>query len=136
LAELKGTVPYLTFGRYEEELERVRIEEKAQRRVHGFSEDGGSEMTAVSRGPSAIGAAEKDPGSSDTGSIELKVKQKGFFGKIDDNRRMLRKLMRKKRFHLIMIGLVAFDLVIVMIELIVGTFSSNSLHELVYIGRS
>lgn len=128
LAQLKGTVPYLTFGRYEEELERVRKEEKAKRRVHGLSEDGRSEMMSVSRGPSAIGAAENNPGgeASDAGSIELKPEGKGqgILARIDSNRRTLRKHMRKKRFHLIMIGLVAFDLVIVMIELIVGMFSS------------
>lgn len=130
LAELKGTVPYLTFGRYEEELERVKQEEKARRRVHGFSEDGGSEM-AVSRGPSAIGAAENNHagGASDAGSLNSKQdKKKGLLAKIDDNRRMLRKHMRKKRFHLVMIGLVAFDLLIVMVELIVGT--SNTLASL------
>ncbi|GAA5946412.1 hypothetical protein JCM3765_000231 [Sporobolomyces pararoseus] len=132
LAELKGTVPYLTFGRYEEELERVRKEEKAQRRVHGFSEDGGS---VVSRGPSAIGAAENNPGPSnlsETSSIELKTKQKGLLGKIDDNRRYLRKLMRKKRFHLIMIGLVAFDLVVVMVELIVALLTAGCVNDEIY----
>ncbi|GAA5898633.1 uncharacterized protein JCM6883_003374 [Sporobolomyces salmoneus] len=141
LQELKGTVPYLTFGRYEEELERVRKEEKASRRVHGFSEDGQSEAASVvSRGPSAIGAAEKNPqgmvgvgGSSETNSVDFeKRKPKGFLGKVDENRRRMRKLMRKKRFHLIMIGLVAFDLVIVMVELIVALLTAGCVNEEIY----
>ncbi|GAA6009293.1 hypothetical protein JCM11491_004261 [Sporobolomyces phaffii] len=134
LAELKGTVPYLTFGRYEEELERVRKQEKAQRRVHGFSEDGRSETMSVSRGPSAIGAVENDPGAaSDVGSIVARAgKKKGLIGSIVENRRTLRKHMRKKRFHLVMIGLVAFDLVIVMIELIVALLTAGCVNEEIY----
>ncbi|GAA6061652.1 hypothetical protein JCM10212_002529 [Sporobolomyces blumeae] len=122
LAELKGTVPYLTFGRYEEELERVRKEEKANRMAQGGVEDGRSEaggLGDISRGPSAIGAAENNA------VVDVKPVQerKGLLVKIENNRRTLRKLMRKKRFHLIIIALVAFDLVIVMIELIVGKSS-------------
>ncbi|GAA5933949.1 uncharacterized protein JCM15063_000514 [Sporobolomyces koalae] len=132
LAQLKGTVPYLTFGRYEEEMERVRKEEKASRHVHGFSENG----SAVSRGPSAIGKAEEiGSGSSDSGTSSAGIreeKKKGMLEKIADNRRTLRKLMRKKRFHLIMIGLVAFDLVIVMIELIVALLTAGCVNEEIY----
>lgn len=130
LAELKGTVPYLTFGRYEEELERVRRDEKGRRRVHGFAVEGAGTTSAVSRGPSALGAAESNGTSSSSSSssetssiVQLDVnKKRGILGRIDDNRRTLRKVMRKKRFHLLMIALVAFDLVIVMVELIVGQF--------------
>lgn len=51
---------------------------------------------------------------------------------VDDSRRRMRRYMRLKRFHCVMIGLVAFDLVVVMIELIVALLTAGCTTEKIY----
>lgn len=65
------------------------------------------------------------PSSSELGRAEANVSLPqqsswSFWHWLSQNRRMLRKLMRMKKFHLVMIGLVGFDLIVVMVELILG----------------
>ncbi|GAA5890360.1 hypothetical protein JCM5296_002798 [Sporobolomyces johnsonii] len=154
LAELKGTVPYLTFGRYEEEIldrphehgqeqgheqgqEQGHAHEHEQEHAHehghghghhvGFQEGAHDQQERMAHSPSELGRIEE--AEAEVLGLE---KRGGPLALIDNNRRALRKVMRMKRFHLIMISLVAFDLVIVMIELIVSLLTAGCMTEQIY----
>ncbi|GAA5969793.1 hypothetical protein JCM21900_003209 [Sporobolomyces salmonicolor] len=157
LAELQGTVPYLTFGRYEEEIldrphehehgheqgqgheqqgqgqehehEHEHQHEHGHGHVHhvGFQEGPHSQQERMAHSPSELGRIEE--AEAEVLGLE---KRGGPLAWIDNNRRAIRGVMRMKRFHLIMISLVAFDLVIVMIELIVSLLTAGCMTEQIY----
>jgi hypothetical protein len=93
----------------------------------GFSVSPGQSM---SRRSSRQGSKKSNPNTarssrvSSTNNLSLAAQplppdlqqHRSFIGAMNHTRRQLRSLMRLKRFHLIMIALVGFDLMIVMVE--------------------
>ncbi|GAA6000523.1 hypothetical protein JCM10207_008051 [Rhodosporidiobolus poonsookiae] len=152
LAELKGSVPYLTFGQYQDEVEAFRAQDhQVRKRRQGERDEvrfAPTRTTTRTSGPGAAGGRAEDLGSSASSMgweeaimssrpedlwEEKEDKPKHWLVEwMDDNRRELRRLMRLKRLHLIIIGLVAFDLVIVIVELIVALLTAGCMTEEVY----
>ncbi|KAK4699292.1 hypothetical protein P7C70_g6973, partial [Phenoliferia sp. Uapishka_3] len=106
---------------------RVNVSSRAN--SHGLSRattratGAGANSRQVSRVPSRA-----DGGVEEKGAMDFPEGPKGFWGHLHHNRRVMRKIMRLKKFHLLMIALVGIDLMIVMIELILGKSSLGSCH--------
>ncbi|GAA6034805.1 hypothetical protein JCM8097_009307 [Rhodosporidiobolus ruineniae] len=132
LAELKGATPYLSLGSYPNEHFRA-LERRKRRRIRmvaqGEGEGEGMEVAPTAMGSTASALGREEAAGEDE---EERKDPHLFFVWLDNNRREVRRIMRLKRLHLIIIGLVAFDLVIVIVELIVALLTAGCMSEEVY----
>ncbi|BGP14309.1 hypothetical protein JCM10213_004436 [Rhodosporidiobolus nylandii] len=132
LAELKGATPYLSLGSYpNEHLERLRGGGKKGARRRGGASSGHGDSAQMGASTSSLGRAEEGGEDGDELYEEVKPRHPALEW-LDNNRRQVRKIMRMKRLHLIIIGLVAFDLIIVIVELIVALLTAGCMSEEVY----
>ncbi|KAM0754552.1 hypothetical protein T439DRAFT_377015 [Meredithblackwellia eburnea MCA 4105] len=93
------------------------------RQTQGRPSDG-----SMSRQVSTVGRS----GMSEVGTMEVIQPPKGLVAKLNAHRRRMRILMRKEMFHMVMIGLVALDLMIVMAELVIALLTASCPTEAQY----
>ncbi|GAA5911513.1 hypothetical protein JCM6882_000523 [Rhodosporidiobolus microsporus] len=138
LAEVRGSseTPYLTFGGWGRVLgvHARGVESGRGRRRVRVAQGGEGEEGAVGMGSSASAMGREETASALAAEEEEEEPKRRypFFEWVEHNRREIRRLMRLKRLHLIIIGLVAFDLVIVIVELIVALLTAGCMTEEVY----
>ncbi|KAI5475035.1 MFS sugar transporter [Pseudohyphozyma bogoriensis] len=92
----------------------------------------GGRRSAVTSARTSRACSMVDLGKEEQG-LELPTEQAStFWGWLENNRRRIREIMRRKRFHLIMILLVAVDLMVVMVELILALLTAGCATEELY----
>ncbi|GAA5976700.1 hypothetical protein JCM11641_005665 [Rhodosporidiobolus odoratus] len=155
LAELKGSegIPYLTFGLGDEHYEKAVKPRHSigvrRRKVQLSGADagegqGGGNGASGGKSPSQLEAGQGGDNGDVGGAVGEEEYEDSVWEEeehkprnpilqwVGDNRRQVRKIMRMKRLHLIIIGLVAFDLVIVIVELIVALLTAGCMSEEIY----
>lgn len=108
LSQLRASAPTLVQG--------FAVSQGQTNMSRRTSRQGGSYRSAVGSGRTSKAASKLELGTEPNLEQLDRLPTRGaIWSRIDDNRRWLRRVMRLKRYHLTMIGLVGFDLMIVMV---------------------